>query len=258
MDINFELYLTIAVLAMAVVLILKKFMPKRIVSFSKEFFGVLALVLVLRSFLFEPFMIPSGSMLPTLTSGDFVLVKRYAYGLRLPVLGNKVIPIGEPKRGDIAVFIETGDNKRNFIKRIVGLPGDQIAYNNGVWYLNGQALGKKYTGLNPNEDELKQHQRFKEMRFVENLTGFEHLIWDAPNIHLYGPSWKYKVPKEHYFVMGDNRDNSGDSRAWGFLPDKNLKGKAFYLWMHKVPGELSFTTSRNQRIDKSLTAEKDN
>ncbi len=252
MDINFELYLTIAVLVMAIILLLKKIMPKSFVNISKEFFGVLLLVLVLRSFCFEPFMIPSGSMLPTLTLGDFVLVKRYAYGIRLPVVGTKIIPTGTPKRGDIAVFLSLEEKPRNFIKRIIGLPGDKISYHNGVWSLNGKPIEETFTGLNPDDDELKRYQSFAEMRFVENLDGFKHLIWDDPRVHRYGLSWEATVPEGYYFAMGDNRDNSGDSRQWGFLPDKNLKGKAFYIWMHKVPGVMSFTFKRNQRIDRSL------
>lgn len=191
-----------------------------LVENSRSFFPVLALVLVLRSFLVEPFQIPSGSMLPTLEVGDFILVNKYEYGLRLPVLGNKVVQVNDPERGDVIVFKFPEDGKTNYIKRVVGLPGDRIRYDNKQLYIN---------------DELVVENRIANLapyRLAEEKLGnvthklIEHTL--RRNIESEG---EWLVPDKSYFVMGDNRDNSNDSRFWGFVPDELVVGKAFAIWM---------------------------
>jgi len=203
---------------------------------SKGFFPVLALVLVLRSFLVEPFQIPSGSMEPGLIKGDFILVNKFSYGLRLPVLGTKFVEIDDPARGDVMVFIPPHD-PRYFIKRVIGLPGDKIRYQNKNLYLNDKLVATDLRGAFPEGAP-------KLLVFQEN----DYLIQKYNGIPSRGDG-EWVVPEGHYFMMGDNRDNSGDSRFWGFVPDKNIVGKAFAVWMHweswgSVPG-----FSRNKLID---------
>jgi signal peptidase I len=204
-----------------------------IVEYAKSFFPVLLLVLLLRSFLFEPFQIPSGSMIPTLEIGDFILVNKYAYGLRLPVAGTKIKEVGQPARGDIMVFVPPHDPSY-FIKRVVGLPGDHIRYEDKVIYVNGE----------PVEQELVAFLRNNEppaMFFRESLGAVKHDIYTAPTPRYMGPDFWLSpegriVPEGHYFMMGDNRDNSDDSRRWGPVPETNIVGKAVAVWMHKEPG----------------------
>ncbi|OUR70355.1 signal peptidase I [Bermanella sp. 47_1433_sub80_T6] len=203
---------------------------------SKGFFPVLALVLVLRSFLVEPFQIPSGSMEPTLIKGDFILVNKFSYGFRLPVLGTKVIEMSDPKRGDVMVFIPPHD-PRYFIKRVVGLPGDHIQYRNKRLTINGNLVDEKLIGRYPsNAPKVSVYQEHN------------YPIQQYNGIPSRGDG-EWLVPQGHYFMMGDNRDNSGDSRFWGFVPDKNIVGKAFAVWMHweSWTGLPSF--SRNKTIN---------
>ncbi len=191
-----------------------------IVETSRSFFPVLAIVLVLRSFLIEPFQIPSGSMLPTLEVGDFILVNKFSYGLRLPVAGTKVLELGEPQRGDIMVFKFPKDGKTNYIKRVVGVPGDRISYQDKQLYINNQLVEEKHVATLP---PLKL--------FEENLNGVKHRLYEdqrRPNLEAEG---EWVVPAGHYFVMGDNRDNSNDSRFWGYVPDDLVVGRAFAIWM---------------------------
>ncbi len=204
-----------------------------VVEYAKSFFPVLLLVLLLRSFLFEPFQIPSGSMIPTLEIGDFILVNKYAYGLRLPVVGTKIKEVDQPERGDIMVFIPPHDSSY-FIKRVVGLPGDHVRYEDKVIYINGE----------PVEQELVAFLRNNEppaMYYRESLGDATHDIYTAPTPRYMGPDfWLTSegrtVPEGHYFMMGDNRDNSDDSRRWGPVPEENIVGKAVAVWMHKKPG----------------------
>jgi len=203
---------------------------------SKGFFPVLALVLVLRSFLVEPFQIPSGSMEPTLIKGDFILVNKFSYGFRLPVLGTKVIEMSDPERGDVMVFIPPHD-PRYFIKRVVGLPGDHIQYRNKRLTINGTLVDEKLIGRYPsNAPKVSVYQEH------------DYPIQQYNGIPSRGDG-EWIVPQGHYFMMGDNRDNSGDSRFWGFVPDKNIVGKAFAVWMHweSWTGLPSF--SRNKTIN---------
>lgn len=203
--------------------------PPRLVDYARSFFPVFLIVFVLRSFLFEPFRIPSNSMMPTLLTGDFILVNKYNYGIRLPVLDEKIVSIGAPARGDVVVFRYPEDPATPFIKRVVGLPGDEIGYYNKTVYVNGKPMPQEeigiYTGEGPGA----------------GMTGASHrreLLDDRPHDILVqsssypSPGGKLKVPEGHYFVLGDNRDNSRDSRYWGTVPDENLIGRAFGIWMH--------------------------
>ncbi len=197
------------------------------VEYSKSFFPVILAVLLLRSFLVEPFRIPSGSMMPTLLVGDFILVNKYTYGLRLPVINKKIIDINEPHRGDVVVFRYPKDPSVDYIKRLVALPGDKLAYYNKILYINGkpmpqQKLGE-YAGIGQGVQMSGASLR------VEQLGTVKHQILVVPNLP--GVQGEFTVPPGQYFMMGDNRDNSNDSRYWGTVPEKNLIGKAFMIWM---------------------------
>ena len=199
--------------------------PGIIIDYSRSFFPVLFLVLMLRSFLFEPFQIPSGSMLPTLKIGDFILVNKFDYGLRLPVLGDTVFEVGGPKRGDVMVFKYPEDPRINFIKRVVGIPGDTVEYRNKVVYVNGEA--QTLAPVVPN-GSLVIPPLTEEV--TERLDDREHRIWRRMTQGRdFGP---IQIPAGQYFVMGDNRDNSNDSRVWGFVDDSLIVGRAFAVWMH--------------------------
>ena len=199
--------------------------PGWIIDYSRSFFPVLFLVLILRSFLFEPFQIPSGSMLPTLKIGDFILVNKFDYGLRLPVLGQTIVEFGEPKRGDVMVFKYPEDTRNNFIKRVVGIPGDTVEYRNKVVYVNGEA--QTLTVMAP-DGSVMMPALTEEAS--EQLGEREHRIWRRMTQgRNFGP---IQIPEGQYFVMGDNRDNSNDSRVWGFVDDSLIVGRAFAVWMH--------------------------
>ncbi len=202
-----------------------------ITQYSKSFFPILLIVFVLRSFVVEPFQIPSGSMIPTLLVGDYIAVNKFAYGIRLPVIRKKVMDIAEPKRGDVVVFFPPGED-RYFIKRLVGLPGDVIHYEKNQLYINGDAIEQKV--INPSEwPEGSERRCSGGTNSVVNefLDGKPHLMQKCSlsRSHV-GQTWK--VPDGHYFMMGDNRDNSSDSREWKYVPEENLVGKAFAVWMH--------------------------
>jgi signal peptidase I len=191
------------------------------VEYARSFLPVLLVVLVLRSFLVEPFQIPSSSMVPTLEIGDFILVNKFAYGIRLPVVGTKVIDVGTPQRGDVMVFFPPHE-KRYFIKRVIGLPGDRIEYRNKVLYINGEMADQRL---------LSRLYPPQLVMFEEQLGNVSHRI---QKLSQGGMDRDYDVTVEpgHYFMMGDNRDNSADSRVWGQVPDANIVGKAFAIWMH--------------------------
>ncbi|MGZ8288338.1 MAG: signal peptidase I [Telluria sp.] len=214
------------------------------IEYSGSFFPVIALVFVLRSFLYEPFKIPSSSMVPTLLVGDLILVNKFTYGIRLPVLNKKVIEIGDPERGDVMVFKYPKDMSQDYIKRVIGVPGDTIVYENKRLTVNGKPVA--YTQM---DDYLDDERPIYHKQLVENLTGVPHRILNTenkPGIEVASVEnfagrdrcdFSYErfsciVPAGNYLMMGDNRDNSLDSRYWGFVPDKNIVGKAFFVWMN--------------------------
>ncbi len=199
---------------------------------SKSVFPVLLLVLVLRSFLFEPFQIPSGSMLPTLEVGDFILVNKYSYGLRLPVVGTKVLSINDPQRGDVMVFKEPANPNINFIKRVIGLPGDKIRYVNKTLYVNDEKIPESFVGQRLDDFDPRMGARPVYRIFDETIGGVTHEIRKDAMIPNRRAEGEWTVPAGNYFMMGDNRDRSNDSRFWGFVPDENVVGKAVYIWMH--------------------------
>jgi signal peptidase I len=214
------------------------------IEYSGSFFPVIALVFFLRSFLYEPFKIPSSSMVPTLLVGDLILVNKFTYGIRLPVLNQKVVQINNPQRGDVMVFKYPKDMTQDYIKRVVGVPGDKITYENKRLTVNGKEV--QYTAL---DDYLDDEHLVYNKQYQEDLTGVSHKILNRENApvlnrsdvqpfpHDDACSYTYEsftcvVPEGNYFMMGDNRDNSADSRYWGFVPDKNIVGKAFFVWMN--------------------------
>jgi signal peptidase I len=200
------------------------------VEYARSLFPVLLLVLVFRSFFFEPFKIPSGSMIPTLLIGDFIVVNKYAYGLRLPVLNKKVYGNGLPDRGDVAVFRYPVDPGINFIKRVIGIPGDSITYRNKELYVNGELVRSEKIGSYQTTEVKCSTPREDAVLEYENLgsEGHQLLVHDSAR----GRNGQWVVPEGHYFMMGDNRDRSNDSRAWGFVPEENLVGRAVGIWLN--------------------------
>ncbi len=206
-------------------------------------FPVILVVFLLRSFLFEPFKIPTGSMIPTLLVGDLILVNKYHYGIRLPVINKKILRLAEPQRGDVVVFRFPLDTSMDYIKRVVGLPGDEVTYKNQLLSINGEPIDIKALDKFYEEGSLRYFRQFEEL-----LGHVKHRILVEPTAPAYyppNPNFPYIencfyvingltciVPEGHYFVMGDNRDNSQDSRYWGFVPDENIVGKAFFVWMN--------------------------
>ncbi|MCL4127548.1 UNVERIFIED_CONTAM: hypothetical protein GTU68_063746 [Idotea baltica] len=206
-----------------------------LIEYGKSFFPILAIVFILRSFIVEPFQIPSGSMRPTLEVGDFILVNKFTYGIRLPVLNKKVININDPQRGDVMVFRYPSDPTVDYIKRVVGTPGDHIRYTaDKHLYINNKLVAETLIGEAP--DSLGSVTLYK-----EQLGKAEHLIRKQMTQYEALPGGEWVVPKGHYFMMGDNRDNSNDSRYWndpnipkpllGMVPDENIVGKAFAIWL---------------------------
>jgi signal peptidase I len=206
-------------------------------------FPVIVVVFVLRSFLFEPFKIPSGSMIPTLLVGDLILVNKFTYGVRLPVINTKVTQGNAPQRGDVMVFRYPPKPSLDYIKRVVGVPGDTVAYLNKRLSINGQAVPTQALPEFFDEDAMRYFKQFEEKlgdqshrllndddrpAFVPGADQFEGRADCAYTIE----GVTCKVPEGHYFMMGDNRDNSLDSRYWGFVPEKNIVGKAFFVWMN--------------------------
>ncbi|KIF82663.1 signal peptidase I [Noviherbaspirillum autotrophicum] len=213
------------------------------IEYSGSFFPVIALVFVLRSFLYEPFKIPSSSMVPTLVIGDLILVNKYTYGIRLPILNKKIIEINNPQRGDVMVFKYPKDPSLDYIKRVIGVPGDKIVYRNKRLTVNG-----KEVSYAPLPDYLDEEHLTYSKQYVEKLPGATHRILNDERAPAYVQNpdpfpmhelcsynlegFACSVPAGHYFMMGDNRDNSLDSRYWGFVPDGNIVGKAFFVWMN--------------------------
>lgn len=200
------------------------------VEYSRSLFPVLLIVLLFRSFAFEPFKIPSGSMIPTLLIGDFIVVNKFTYGLRLPVLNRKIVSIGEPERGDVVVFRYPVDPGINFIKRVIGLPGDTISYRNKQLFVNGEQVKSTVQGHFKTTDVKCSTPRKDAVRQVEDIgkEGHEILVHTSA----LGRNGQWVVPQAHYFMMGDNRDRSNDSREWGFVPEQNLVGQAVGIWLN--------------------------
>ena len=194
------------------------------VEYSRSLFPVLLIVLVFRSFLFEPFKIPSGSMIPTLLVGDFIVVNKFSYGVRLPVLNKKILDSGSPERGDVVVFRYPQDPGVNFIKRLVGLPGDTIVYRDKRLYVNGDLVDESASGRFASNDVKCSTPAPDAMLFNEQLGDKNHQILMHDRSR--GRDGQWKVPENHFFMMGDNRDRSNDSRMWGFVPVENLLGRA--------------------------------
>ena len=242
MNFNFELILFYAtVIAGLIMLFDVIFLAKKratgapypiIIDYARSFFPVLLLVFLLRSFLYEGFRIPSGSLEPTLVPGDFIAVNKFDYGIRLPILGKKIIGSGEPHRGDIFVFHYPPTPTIYYIKRVIGLPGDHISYINRELRINGKLIPQKFVQNIYDEDESGMKWPTTENR--ENLLGVKHDIYIIPS----KTSTNFKnivVPPGMYFAMGDNRDDSADSRYWGFVPEENVVGKATLIILSWEP-----------------------
>ncbi|MDD5035017.1 MAG: signal peptidase I [Methylococcaceae bacterium] len=238
MDFDFSFFLVVASLLTGLVwggwALYLKLQPQSLrpepilVEYARSFFPVIFFVLLLRAFLVEPFRIPSASMMPTLLIGDFILVNKFTYGIRLPVLNQKIIEMNEPKRGDIVVFRFPKDPSVNYIKRVIGLPGDRIGYFNKQIFVNGKPV--KSTPLAEYRGAGQGANATGAILLTEDLESVNHDIL----IHQGQASreGEFSVPAGQYFVMGDNRDNSNDSRYWGTAPEANLVGKAFFIWMN--------------------------
>ncbi len=243
MNVNFELVLFYATIVAGLLALLDivYFAPRRqakaagttppmpvVFEYARSFFPILLLVFLLRSFLVEPFRIPSGSLEPTLLTGDFILVNKYDYGVRLPVLHQKLLSLYEPQHGDIMIFRWPPDESYNFIKRVIGLPGDHVSYINKTLVINGKEIPQRTLGEATAQTESGTNFMVTEKE--EDLLGIKHKIYIDPN----KPTNDFKdivVPQGQYFVMGDNRDDSADSRYWGFVPEENIVGKAVMVWM---------------------------
>lgn len=213
------------------------------VEYGASFFPVILIVFLLRSFVVEPFKIPSGSMIPTLLVGDFILVNKFTYGIRLPIVNRKIIEMNSPKRGDVMVFRYPEDPSLDYIKRVVGLPGDTVAYQNKRLSINGTPVS-----VSDAAEYLHKDRLYYTPQFLEKLGDIEHAILIEPeappyvqqvtqfpfrdNCNYNNVGFVCEVPRDHYFVMGDNRDASSDSRVWGFVPDANIVGKAFLIWFN--------------------------
>ena len=300
MDFDFNLILVPLTLGLGLIWLLDKLTLKQrktrgrgheslLVRWAYDFFPVLAVVLVVRSFLIEPFNIPSSSMVPTLYTGDFIAVNKFAYGVRLPLTYSKVIDTGSPEHGDVMVFRYPEDPSVHYIKRVIGLPGDTVSYDNGMLAINDIAVktetvdyaanpeltsqlhsaGQVAPGQTLSEAEAMQMGQLEEeqaqynreiqgdnehlVRYLEGMNSSQYAPYlqqqDPEVISSAGTQWRITVPEGEYFVMGDNRDRSLDGRFWGFVPDKNLAGKAVYIWMHKAPGLSIPTFERNGSIE---------
>ena len=218
-----------------------------LVEMARSFFPVILIVFLLRSFLYEPFKIPSGSMVPSLLVGDFILVNKYTYGVRLPVINKKIVDVNLPQRSDVMVFRYPDNPSKDFIKRVIGLPGDTVAYKNKQLSINGQLVPQEKNGIFTEVDERMNMRQFQ--AFKEKLGAKPHMMMVDPraaSINLGGvrefpnknncayndEGMTCKVPAGHYFMMGDSRDNSDDGRYWGFVPEQNIVGKAVLIWMN--------------------------
>lgn len=240
---NFELILVLVTLITGVIVFIDRLVwkPNRekatiersepiLVEYARSLFPVFLVVLILRSFIIEPFRIPSGSMYPTLQIGDFIVVSKFSYGLKLPVTQTTIIPISKPERGDIVVFKYPKDPDVDYIKRVIGLPGDEVAYLGRALYVNGKPFKQNYIGkyLGSDSGAVMDGANMLE-ETLDNGTKHRILLDMDKSTQDMQP---ITVPEGHYFMVGDNRDHSNDSRFWGFVPEQNLKGRAFGIWMN--------------------------
>jgi signal peptidase I len=251
--VSFALFLLILLVVTGLVWLLEKYVLSKNrakeakqpwwVEYSVSFFPVILIVFVLRSFLVEPFKIPSGSMIPTLLIGDFILVNKFTYGIRLPVANVKVVELGSPKRGDVMVFRYPADPSLDYIKRVVGVPGDRIVYRDKQLTVNGKPVPRRQLGDYESRERLQYFPRYlenfdgaeHEIILEKEASGFVNRVMDfrhSGNCDYNSGGLSCTVPAGHYFMMGDNRDNSSDSRVWGFVPDENIVGKAFFIWLN--------------------------
>jgi len=225
MDINFEVILTVMFLVTGVFWVMNRIFLKRdegVIEFLASLGPIFGLVLVLRSFVMEPFQIPSKSMVPTLKVGDFIVVNKWTYGLRLPVLRNKFLDVGNPKRGDVVVFFPPHES-RYFIKRLVGLPGDKINIINGTLFVNNEMIEQTKSDIEPGNSRsvvMSEKLGIKQFAIQKNLRPSR-----------LSQNFSATVPRDHFFMIGDNRDNSSDSRVWGPVPKDRIVGKAVARWM---------------------------
>ena len=300
MDFDFNLVLVPLTLVLGLIWLLDKLVMKQrktrgpgkesfLVRWAHDFFPVLAVVLIVRSFLIEPFNIPSSSMVPTLYTGDFIVVNKFAYGVRLPLTYNKILDTGSPERGDVMVFRYPENPSIYYIKRLIGLPGDSVSYSNGQLSINDVPVKTESVDFEAKSEltsqlynagqiapgqvltdseaaQMGQEEEQDAQYFQETQGEHEHLVRYLPNMNSaqyapflqqqapevitsLGTQWRITVPDGQYFVMGDNRDRSADGRFWGFVPENNLAGKAVYIWMHKPPGLNLPTFERNGSID---------
>ena len=300
MDFDFNLILVPLTLVLGAIWLIDKVALKQrktrgrgqesvFVRWAYDFFPVLAVVLIVRSFLLEPFNIPSSSMVPTLYTGDFIAVNKYAYGVRLPLTYTKVLDTGSPERGDVVVFRYPENPNIYYIKRLIGLPGDTVSFDNGQLSINGTAVPTEVADFTPDPEltaqlygagevapgqmldaeqakamgeseeldtQYLQETQGEHQHLVRYITGMnssqygEFLQSQSPEvISSEGKQWQITVPEGEYFMMGDNRDRSADGRFWGFVPEANLAGKAVYIWMHKPAGLTLPTFSRNGAIN---------
>lgn len=218
------------------------------VEYNRSFFPVLLLVLIIRSFIVQPYRVPTGSLEPTILPGDFIGVSQYAYGLRLPVLKTKIVKIAEPRIGQITLFYWPADPAVVFVKRVIGVPGDHIQYKSKILYINGKKATQRYLG--EGYDEEPEADIPVEKR-LEDLNGVKHEIL----VRAIGgeiDDFDIVVPKGNYFMMGDNRDNSDDSRMWGFVPEENLIGRAFGILISWNPNKVWYEGFRWNRTFKGL------
>ncbi len=253
-----------------------------LIASAYDFLPVLAVVLIIRSFLLEPFNIPSSSMVPSLYTGDYVAVNKFAYGLRLPITNTEFWDIGDPERGDVAVFRYPEDPSLHYIKRVIGLPGDTVSHVDGALYINGEPVPSEQVAFTADTAMVEQMYqpdasrnmnaemavfqgqaeegvaRYERQTIGEHQFLRRHLASEPDHQQYakflqanvgYQDNWQVTVPADSYFVLGDNTDRSGDSRFWGMVPDANLSGKAFYVWMHKKPGLHLPTFAYNRKID---------
>ena len=225
MDINFEVILTAMFLVTGVFWVMNRLLLKRdegVIEFLASLGPIFGLVLVLRSFVLEPFQIPSKSMVPTLKVGDFIVVNKWTYGLRLPVLRNKFFDVGSPQRGDVVVFFPPHES-RYFIKRLVGLPGDKISIINGTLFVNNEMIKQTNSDIEPGNS--------RSVVMSEKLGAKQFAIQKNQRPSRLSQNFSATVPKDHFFMIGDNRDNSSDSRIWGPVPKDRIVGKAVARWM---------------------------